>query len=289
MMQVAWSATARLTVTSVVMFLAVAAAVMVGANPLLQWIRRRERQYDHILRRALLLDVSPRMVTITTVALMVFLGLLGYVVTNGTLLGALLAAAAGLFLPGAVIRLLRKRRQRRIEAQLVGGVQMLASGVRAGLNLVQSMEMIARDAPAPLREEFAHLLSEYEYGVPLDEAMESASRRIDLPDVRLLFAALQTHRQRGGDLGETLDRIAESIREIQRLESRVQTLTAQGRATARWLGAMPGVVMVILYFIDATGVITLFTDGLGKMILALVVVLNIVGFLWIRKIMAIDI
>jgi tight adherence protein B len=289
MILAAWSEASRLVVTTVVMFFAVAAAVMVGTNPLLHWIRRRERQYDRVLRHSLLMDVSPRLVTAATGLLMVFFGMLGYLVTAGTLPGTLLAAAVGLFLPGFFIRYLRRRRQRRIEEQLVGGVQMLASGVRAGLNLVQSMEMIARDAPAPLREELTHLLSEYEYGVPLDEAMDSAARRIDLPDVRLLFAALQTHRQRGGDLGETLDRIAASIREIQRLESRVQTLTAQGRATARWLGAMPGVVMVILYFIDAAGVITLFTDSLGKMILALVVVLNIVGFLWIRKIMAIDI
>jgi tight adherence protein B len=271
------------------MFLAVAAAVLVGANPLLQLIRRRERKYDLVLRHTLLVDISPRMITVATGAMIVFLGLTGYSVTAGSLPGTLLAAAVGLFLPGAVIRLLRQRRQRRIESQLVGGVQMLASGVRAGLNLVQSMEMVARDSPAPLREEFAHLLSEYEYGVPLDEAMDSAARRVDLPDVRLLFAALQTHRQRGGDLGETLDRIAASIREIQRLESRVQTLTAQGRATARWLGAMPGVVMLILYIIDATGVVSLFTDGIGKMILALVIVLNLIGFLWIRKIMAIDI
>lgn len=289
MIPAVWSETSRLAVTSVVMFLAVTAAVAVGANPLWQLIRRKERRYDEILRYSLLLDVPGRAVTIATGGMMLLLGLLGYIVTAGTLLGTLLAACVGLLLPAAFLRLLQRRRQRRLEEQLVGGVQMLASGVRAGLNLVQSMEMIVSDAPAPLREEFAHLLSEYEYGVPLEEAMEKTARRINLPDVRLLFSALHTHRQRGGNLGETLDRIAASIREIQRLESRVQTLTAQGRATARWLGAMPGVVMLILYFIDATGVITLFTDGLGKMILALVVVLNIIGFLWIRKIMAIDI
>jgi Flp pilus assembly protein TadB len=176
-----------------------------------------------------------------------------------------------------------------LEEQLVGGVQTLASGVRAGLNLVQSMEMIARDAPAPLSQEFAHLLREYEYGVSLEDAMSNAARRVGLPDFRLLFAALHTHRERGGDLGETLDRIAESIREIQRLESRVRTLTAQGRATARWLGAMPAVVMAILYVIDSSGVVMLFTANVGKMLLALVIVLNLIGFLWIRKIMAIDI
>lgn len=281
--------TTRLVVTSVVMFLAVAGAVLAGTNPLLHWVRRKERGFEKILRYSLLLDVPPRMVTLLTVATMLFLGWLGYLVTDGSLFGVLAAGGAGLLLPDAVLRGLWRRRQRRIESQLVGGVQMLASGVRAGLNLVQSMELIARDAPAPLREEFAHLLSEYEYGVPLEDAMDAAARRVDLPDVRLLFAALRTHRRQGGDLGETLDRIAASIREIQRLESRVRTLTAQGRATARWLGAMPVVVMLILYFIDASGVAMLFTDGLGRMILALVIVLNLTGFLWIRRIMEIDI
>jgi len=189
-----------------------------------------------------------------------------------------------------VLKLLRIRRLDRLELQLVGGIQTLASGVRAGLNLVQSMELVARDGPIPLRQEFRHLLREYEYGVPLEEAMDNAATRIGSGDFRLLFAALQTHRERGGNLGETLDRIGESIREIQRLEGRVKTLTAQGRATARWLGAMPVVILLILYFfVDDTGVMTLFVEDLGKLILLAIVVLNVLGFLWIKKIVTIDI
>jgi tight adherence protein B len=149
--------------------------------------------------------------------------------------------------------------------------------------------MIVRDAPKPIQQEFAHLLREYEYGVPLDEAMNSAGERIGSNDFRLLFAALRTHRERGGNLGETLDRIAESIREIQRLERRVETLTAQGRATARWLGAMPMAVLAISYLIVPEGVRQLFTTATGNWILTAVVILNILGWLWIRKIMAVDI
>jgi tight adherence protein B len=100
---------------------------------------------------------------------------------------------------------------------------------------------------------------------------------------------LQTHRQRGGDLGETLDRIAESIREIQRLERRVETLTAQGRATARWLGAMPLAVLAISYLVMGDQVRLLFTESAGNLILMIVLVMNLLGWLWIRKIMAVDI
>ena len=162
--------------------------------------------------------------------------------------------------------------------------------MRAGLNLVQSMQLLAQDGPPPLRQEIAHLLREYEYGVPLEGAMDSAAARIGSGDYRLLFAALQTHRERGGDLGETLDRIGDSIREIQRLENRIKTLTAEGRATARWLGAMPLVVMAIIYFlVSPEGVVAMFSEGLGKLMILAIVALNLVGFLWIRKIVNVDI
>ncbi|MBI5724278.1 MAG: type II secretion system F family protein [Planctomycetes bacterium] len=261
----------------------------IGARPMGELIRAQEQMYDVVLRSTLLLDVKPRSFTILTALVIVCLGLLGYVITS-SIFGALLLAAIGAAFPAVALRLLRRRRLNKLEDQIVGAIQTLASGVRAGLNLVQSMELIAKDGPDPIRQEFAHLLREYEYGVPLNEAMIKAGARIGSGDFRLLFAALHTHRERGGDLGETLDRIADSIREIQRLERRIETLTAQGRATSRWLGAMPGVVMLILYFlVDPEGVRSLFIDNVGKLLLLGIVILNIVGFMWIRKIMSLDI
>jgi len=277
-----------LLVSGVVIFFAAGGAVFLGYRPLAAVVRAREDRYGRILRTNLLINIQPRTVTVMTVVAMLVLGAFGWLITT-SLLGTAAGLAAGAFLPEALIRLLRKRRLARLEGQLVSGIQTLASGVRAGLNLVQSMEMVARDGPAPLRQEFAHLLREYEYGVSLEEAMDNSARRIGSGDFRLLFAALQTHRQRGGDLGRTLDRIGESIREIQRLESRVQTLTAQGRATARWLGVMPIVVLTIYYFIDPAGVRSLFVDDLGKLILGIIAALNVVGFLWVKRVVAIDI
>ncbi|MFW5840666.1 MAG: type II secretion system F family protein, partial [Planctomycetota bacterium] len=78
-------------------------------------------------------------------------------------------------------------------------------------------------------------------------------------------------------------------REIQRLEKRVETLTAQGRTTARWLGAMPLIVLGVLFVIEKSYVISLFDSGVGQFIIGLIIVLNLAGFLWIRKIIAIDI
>jgi len=280
---------ASLILTSAMIFGGTAAACYLGYQPLKELVLRRQQQYATVLRGTLLLDVQPRTVSVLSAVAVVLLAIMGYLLA-GSLLGAVFGGAVGVALPSVVLRLLQRRRIGRLESQLVGSIQTLASGVRAGLNLIQAMELLAKDGPIPLRQEFAHLLREYNYGVALEDAMNSAVTRIGSTDFRLLFAALLMHRQRGGDLGVTLDRIAESIREIQRLENRLKTLTAQGRATARWLGAMPIAVLAILYFmVDAAGVRMLFADDAGKLILLTIAALNIVGFLWIRKIVSIDI
>lgn len=271
--------------------LAIAAAVvvLVGYAPAKALLGRQEARYGRVLRTSLLFDVPKGAVTFLSLSSIVLLGLLVYALAEHYL-GFVIGAIAGAFIPTLVIRTLKKRRTRKLEDQLVAGIQTVASSVRAGLNLIQGLQLVARDGPKPLREEFAHLVQEYEYGVPLDEAMDNAARRIDSGDFKLLFSALRTHRERGGDLGTTLDRIAESIREIQRLEKRVDTLTAQGRATARWLGMMPIIVLLILYFlVNPQGVTRLFEEDAGKLMLGLIALMNLLGFLWIRRIVAIDI
>jgi tight adherence protein B len=278
----------ELIVTSAVLFGMLAGAVVLAGAPVRVLLRRQEHQFDLVLRQRLLLDVSPRAAMIAAGVVALALALALFFATGG-MLGAFIGLALGLALPPLVLQYLKKRRLARLEGQLVDGIQTLASGVRAGLNLVQAMQLVARDGPIPLRQEFAHMLREYEYGMPLEDAMTKAADRIGSGDFRLLFSALRTHRERGGDLGETLDRIADSIREIQRLEHRVKTLTAQGRATARFMGAMPIVVLMFLYLFQSESVQAMFADGIGKLILAAMLVLNVLGFLWIKKIVSLDI
>ena len=274
--------------TNLCLAAAVFTGVLAGWAPLRRWVLRQEQIYGQILQTGLLLDIRPRSATIFGIACMAATAVLGYVIVHDPL--ALLAGAVlGAAVPMLTLRYLRRHRMAKLEDQLVDAVQALSSGVRAGLNMVQAFELVAQNLPAPVSQEFAHLLREYEYGVPIESAMGNAAARLDLANYRLLFSALQTHRQRGGDLGVTLDRIAESIREIQRLEKRVETLTAQGRAAARWMACITPIILVILYFIDPLGVTMLFTDDVGRMMLAAIVVMNVVGFVWIKRIVTIDI
>jgi len=270
-------------------FAMTAAAVFVGFRPFVAMVRRRQLRYASVLRTNLLLNVNPRTTTILSAVVVVAFGAIGYALTSSAA-GAMIAAGGGMFLPGVVLHWLQRRRRKRLEDQLVNGIQTLVASVQAGLNLVQAMQLIRSDGPAPLKQEFAHLLREYEYGVPLEDAMNNAATRIGSSDFGLLFSALRTHRERGGDLAETLGRIAQTIREVQRLQNRVKTLTAQGRAAARWLSVMPVVVLAIFYFlIPSSGIKMLFTEDAGKLLLAVILLLNIVGYLGIKKVVSIDI
>jgi len=281
-----------MAINSGFIFVMVASAVFLGLNPLLLHMKRKENEYDDTLNRVLLLGIPPKTIFLLTTVSVFLFGFIGFSLFRGGMRGIVamfLMGAAGFMLPTVIVRYLKRKRQEKLEDQLVGGIQSLASGVRAGLTLVQAMQMVSRDAPAPLRQEFSHMIREYEYGLSLDQAMDKAASRIGLPNYRLLFSALLTHRERGGNLGETLDDIAASIREIQRLEGRVQTLTAQGRATAKWLGAIPLFVLTFLYLTLTEDTVALFKEPVGNVILAIVFVFNVISFFWIRKIMDIDV
>lgn len=272
------------------LLIAVAAYLLVryGPVPARAWVRRQEEAYDTILRRQLLMDVKPRSVLILIGAGVLVAFCVGYAIAESAVI-ALAAGVAAYFVPYMVIRHMEQKRREKLNMQLVDGLSTLASGVRAGLNLVQAMELLEQNHTGPIKQEFGALLREYQMGVDLNQAMRNASDRINSPLYRLTFTAIEMHRVRGGDTGQSLDRIAESIREIQRLEGKLDALTSQGRTQATMMAVMPIVFLVILALIMPAQVGLLFTDNIGRLILLVVVIAIVVGFLWIRKIMNVDI
>jgi tight adherence protein B len=191
--------------------------------------------------------------------------------------------------PRIVIFVMQRRRRQKLNEQLIDGLVTLANGMRAGLNLVQSMKLIETNAQPPISQEFGLMLREFEHGASVDEVMRRASARIRLHHYKLLFAAMETARMRGGNLPETLDRLGESLREIMRLEEKVKSLTAENRMSARMMGIMPLVVAGIYYMIEPTWMESLLNDQWGLILLTMAIVLNVAGFLWIRKIVTFEI
>jgi len=264
--------------------------------PMQQLIKKQEEDFHGALVELFMFDVTPRQLTYVMFGGALVAGVLlalfifhaeagGLAVAGAFLVGTL----AGYWVPRLVIYVLQRRRRQKLNDQLIDGLVTLANGMRAGLNLVQSMKLIETNAQPPISQEFGLMLREFEHGTSVDEIMRRASARIKLHHYKLLFAAMETARQRGGNLPETLDRLGESLREILRLEEKVKALTAENRMSARMMGAMPAVISGIYYMIDPGWVDALLDSQWGFLILLVALTFWIAGFLWIRKIMTFEI
>ncbi|MCX5682869.1 MAG: type II secretion system F family protein [Planctomycetota bacterium] len=264
--------------------------------PLGGMIRRQEEDYSAALGELFMFDIRPRQLTFVMFGAALVVGaILGVFVYQSDVGGwavfgaAVIGTLGGYWAPRLAIYAMQNRRRRKLNDQLIDGLVTLANGMRAGLNLVQSMKLIETNAMPPINQEFALMLREFEHGTSVDDVMRRASARIKLHHYKLLFAAMETARQRGGNLPETLDRLGESLREIMRLEEKVRALTAENRMSARMMGAMPAVIAGIYYTIEPTWVQALFGSQYGLLILLIALALWGIGFLWIRKIMTFEI
>ncbi len=279
--------TATLILACTCAFSSVLIAVRYGYGPVVAWLRNQEAYYDRLLRQKLLLNVEPRMALAVALGGVLIAAIFGYGVTKN-IFAALIIGAVAILAPGIVMKHLESKRLHQLERQLTDGLATLASGVRAGLNLVQSMKILVQNHRGPIQQEFSQVLREYDMGMDLDAALRNASNRIGSSLYRLAFTAIEMHRVRGGDSAQSLDRIADSVREIQRLEGKLSAITAQGRTQANMMASMPVVMLFILYLIVPDQVTLLFTEPIGRIVLLVAIILIVVGHAWIKKIMQID-
>lgn len=202
---------------------------------------------------------------------------------------AVLLASFLLAAPWYVLRRMAERRHQRIEDQLADAMVTLANAVRAGLSLAQSMEILAAQCPAPINAEFQQIVGEYKLGKPLDRTLTEAKERLKSENFALFAAALLASHESGGRLNETVERIAQSVLEMQRLERKVLSETAQARKSAVYMALAPAFILVAYYFVDPDNTRLLFRTVFGQCLLALAVVFNVAAYLWARAILNPDI
>ena len=152
---------------------------------------------------------------------------------------ALIVGAALFPVPRFVLRFLRAQRLIKFNQQLEDALGMISSSLKAGFSINQALEKVSEQDLHPIALEFRLLMQELQLGVPLDQALENMSRRVGSDDFELVSTAIITARQTGGELTETLERVAALIRERGRISNKVRALTAMGRLQAIMIGAMP--------------------------------------------------
>jgi len=217
------------------------------------------------------------------------IALLGFWLLADSLTFAILSSLLIFVGPWFILQHLAERHRRQIEDQLADSMVSLSSSIRAGLSLPQAINLLADHSPKPIKAEFSRIAGEYEMGKPLDRTLEEAKQRLRSENFALFAAAMLASRDSGGRLNETVDRIAHSVRELQRLERKVQADTAMARKSTIYMAITPPIILAVYFFVDRLAVLTLFTSLPGQLILALAIVLNIAAYLWARHILNPDV
>ncbi len=202
---------------------------------------------------------------------------------------ALLAALALGFLPYLIVRRRRKKRLYAFEEMLPEAIDLLGRAIRAGHPLSAGLKMVADETTEPIRSEFRRTHEENRFGLPFEEALLAMADRVNIVDVRILTTAIIIQREVGGNLAEVLDNLANVIRIRFTIRRQLRVYTAQGRFSGYVLGALPIAVGGAIYSLNPPYIRLLFTDPVGKLMLIGALIFQIIGFLWIRKIVDIEI
>lgn len=200
----------------------------------------------------------------------------------------LVLGAIGGTLPYAYLRRRRTKRYQAFEEHFPEAIELLARSMRAGHAILTGLEVVAQESPPPVDREFRQVFEEQRFGLPMRESLLGLADRIDTVDVRMFVTAVMIQRESGGNLAEILDGLGELIRERFKFRRQLRVHTAQGRMTGYLLAALPVLVGMALFTINRDYMIVLFVEPGGRMLLMATVFFQVVGFLWIRRIVNIE-
>ncbi len=210
--------------------------------------------------------------------------------------GAVRGAAAGLLgaavvylIPKLALRLLKRRRLERFNEQLAPALEAMSNALKAGFSIQQAFSSVVDEGEAPIAQEFSMFLQQLRIGVTFEEALGEMDRRMGSEDLTLMVQSIEIARQTGGNLTEVFDRISDTIRERRRIEGKIRSLTAQGKIQGRVVSAMPLLLGIGMYLIDSQMMMTFLKSTAGILVLLLVVILEILGAVFINKIVNIDV
>ena len=197
-------------------------------------------------------------------------------------------AALMAFAPIFYLRSRIAKQKSLFERQLGDALMVLSNALRAGFSFPQALASVANDLPDPISGEFLSISRDMQLGGDLEESMLRVADRMESADLRLITTAVVIQQQVGGNLSEILDTISQTIRDRLAIKRSIKTLTAQGRISGKVIGAMPVGVAAIIFAMNPSYIMPLFTTALGRLILIVGAVMECLGFAVIKKIVDIN-
>jgi tight adherence protein B len=228
------------------------------------------------------INLSPTAFWLMAAGLGAVLGFIGLLVQGP--IGAGMGFFIGLLgLPRWVLGMLVGGRQKKFGNQLADAIDVIVRGVKSGLPLNQCLRIIAAESPEPLQGEFKALCDSQAMGVPLDQSLSRMYDHMPLPEVNFFSIVLVIQQKTGGNLSESLGNLSAVLRARKLMKEKVKALSAEAKASAMIIGALPLIVMGMVYFTRPDYISILFIDPMGHLILLGCAVLMSVGVFIMHK------
>jgi tight adherence protein B len=270
-------------------------------SALTDWVNKRVEKSsagDRILRQLARADLKFQvgeyfaLIFISTVGVAIVAWLLGgggFGISGG--ISFLIGAVVGFFIPPFYVRRQQGKRLSRFNDQLSDMLNLMVNGLRAGYSIMQAMEAVSKELPAPISDEFRRVIQEMQLGVPMETALDNLYRRIPSDDLDFVITAINVQREVGGNLSEILDTISFTIRERVRIKGEIRVLTSQVRTSGSAMSLIPIFLVVFLWFLNPQYMGSFFDKGPwgGFGALGLAAVLIVSGYFIMMKIADIEV
>jgi tight adherence protein B len=193
---------------------------------------------------------------------------LGMIIGAGPIAALAMVFAGALGLPRWLLSYLKKRREAKFLNAFPDSVDIIVRGVKAGLPLLDCMKMITTEAPEPLRSEFRAILDTQAIGMPLGEACGKLYERMPVPEANFFGITVSIQQKAGGNLAETLGNLSRVLRDRKKMKAKINAMSQEAKASAGIIGCLPVAVMILVYISSPQYISLLWTEPLGRLMLA---------------------
>jgi tight adherence protein B len=257
--------------------------------------RRSLGKREEVMRllKIMSIEIDQKQVTLAILLMSFGLGALFFIllwpnVMAGIFIGAIVTVA-GWSLPLFIVKYIYERRCTQFVDQMVDGLTIMANGIKSGSNAMQSMERVTEIMGGPMSQEFRQVITQHQFGQSFEEALQDLGERIPRPDVQMFVTAVNILKETGGNLAETFETIVLTIRERQKVEKKIQALTAQGLMQGLIVTMIPFILAIVFFVVDPAYIKPMFTTTLGLVLLVGMLGLQIIGGVLIKKLVTIKV
>jgi len=251
------------------------------------WQQKKEAVFAKEMDK-MFYDKSPKSIVMLYFILPLVFGLGGYLFLQSQVI-MIFGVLIGVAIPNFILKVRYRMRIQKFSDQLLDAINMLSSCIKSGLSLLQGLEVLVEEMPAPMSQELGLVIRENRMGIPLEECLSRLDKRMGIDELSLVVNALMVARETGGELPKVFSRLTVTIRDNRKLKERIKTLTLQGRMQGAIMSFLPIAFAAWVLSVNKHHFDIMFKSDLGRILLIIAVILQAVGMLLIKMFSRIEI